>query len=152
MKTEIHKLEEGFLDEIDEIEKQTFKDPWSKKSYGEEISNPIAVYRVITVENEVVAYGGFWQIFDEGHITNVAVKKEFRQKGLGTLLMNTLIEEAKKREICSMTLEVRLSNISAQRLYEKFGFGSAGVRPKYYADGEDAVIMWLEDISVVDRR
>ena len=151
MKTEIHKLEERFLDEIDEIEKVTFKDPWSKSSYEAEITNPVAVYRVITVEGEVVAYGGFWKIFDEGHITNVAVKEEFRQKGLGTLLMNALIEEARKRDICSMTLEVRLSNVKAQRLYEKFNFKSAGVRPKYYADGEDAVIMWLEDISVVDR-
>ena len=151
MKTEIHKLEERFLDQIYEIEKVTFKDPWSKSSYEAEITNPVAVYRVITVEGEVVAYGGFWKIFDEGHITNVAVKEEFRQKGLGTLLMKALVEEAKKREICSMTLEVRLSNVKAQRLYEKFNFKSAGVRPKYYADGEDAVIMWLEDISVVDR-
>ena len=150
MKTEIHKLEESFLDGIDEIERATFKDPWSKKSYEAEISNSVAVYRVITVENEVVAYGGFWQIFDEGHITNVAVKKEFRQKGLGTLLMHALIKEAREKEIHSMTLEVRLSNINAQKLYEKFGFKSAGVRPKYYSDGEDAVIMWLEDISVVD--
>ena len=151
MKTEIHKLEERFLDQIYEIEKVTFKDPWSKSSYEAEITNPVAVYRVITVEGEVVAYGGFWKIFDEGHITNVAVKEEFRQKGLGTLLMKALVEEAKKREICSMTLEVRLSKVKAQRLYEKFNFKSAGVRPKYYADGEDAVIMWLEDISVVDR-
>lgn len=152
MKTEIHKLEERFLEGIDAIERVTFKDPWSKKSYEDELSNPVAVYRVITVEDEVVAYGGFWQIFDEGHITNVAVKKEFRQNGFGTLLMNALIEEARKRDIRSMTLEVRLSNINAQRLYEKFEFKSAGVRPKYYSDGEDAVIMWLEDVSVVDRR
>ena len=147
MKAEIHNLEEKFLDEIDIIEKASFKFPWSKLSYYVEINEPDAIYKVITVENEVVAYGGFHKIFDEAHITNVAVKESFRHQGFGKMLMDALIKEAKERKIVAMTLEVRVSNVNALKLYEKFGFKSAGVRPKYYPDGEDAFIMWLEDIS-----
>ena len=145
MKTEIHNLEKRFLDEIDIIENATFKYPWSKDSYLGESENPYAVYKVITVDDSVVAYGGFHRVFDEGHITNVAVKEEFRHQGFGKMLMQALIEEAKQRHIVAMTLEVRVSNINAVKLYEGFGFKSAGVRPKYYPDGEDAFIMWLED-------
>lgn len=147
MKTEIHNLQEKFLEEIDIIEKSTFKDPWSKMAYAGEIFNESAYYKVITVENEVVAYGGFHKIFDEAHITNIAVKETFRNRGFGKMLMETLIEEAKELEIFSMTLEVRVSNVNALKLYEKMGFKSAGVRPRYYGDGEDAFIMWLEDLS-----
>ena len=147
MKTEIHNLEERFLEEIDIIEKSTFKDPWSKSAYEGEIFNEHAYYKVITVESEVVAYGGFHKIFDEAHITNIAVKETFRNRGFGKMLMETLIEEAKELEIFSMTLEVRVSNVNALKLYEKMGFKSAGVRPRYYGDGEDAFIMWLEDLS-----
>ena len=147
MKTEIHNLQEKFLEEIDIIEKSTFKDPWSKMAYAGEILNESAYYKVITVENEVVAYGGFHKIFDEAHITNIAVKESFRGKGFGRMLMEELIEEAKELQIVSMTLEVRVSNNRAVKLYEKMGFISAGVRPRYYGDGEDAFIMWLEDLS-----
>lgn len=147
MKAEIHNLNEKFLDEIDIIEKASFKHPWSKLSYFAEIAEPNAIYKVITVEDEVVAYGGFHQIFDEAHITNIAVKESFRHQGFGKMLMDALIKEAKERKIVAMTLEVRVSNVNALKLYEKFGFKSAGVRPKYYPDGEDAFIMWLEDIS-----
>lgn len=147
MKAEIHNLEERFLDEIDIIEKASFKFPWSKLSYYVEMVAPDAIYKVITVDDEVVAYGGFHHIIDEAHITNVAVKESFRHQGFGKMLMDALINEAKERKIVAMTLEVRVSNANAVKLYEKMGFKSAGVRPKYYPDGEDAFIMWLEGIS-----
>ena len=147
MKAEIHNLQEKFLDEIDIIENASFKSPWSKGAYAGEICNESAFYKVITINDEVVAYGGFHKIFDEAHITNIAVKESFRKQGFGRMLMEALLEEAKKLEIVAMTLEVRVSNISAVTLYEKMGFKSVGVRPKYYGDGEDAFIMWLEDLS-----
>lgn len=134
------------LDGICLIEQESFKDPWSRKAYEDEIENPMAVYRVLTENDEVVGYGGFWQIFDEAHITNVAVGRKFRNQGAGSMIMEALIAEAKKRNLCAMTLEVRVSNESAIALYKKFGFASAGVRPRYYGDGEDALIMWLEGI------
>lgn len=147
MKTEIHNLDERFLDEIDLIENASFKSPWSKNAYLSEVYNERAFYKVITKENEVVAYGGFHKIFDEAHITNIAVKESFRKQGFGKMLMEALIEEAKKLQISSMTLEVRISNLNAIELYDKMGFKSAGVRPRYYGDGEDALIMWLEEIN-----
>lgn len=147
MKTEIYNLDERFLDEIEIIENASFKSPWSKSAYLSEVYNESAFYKVITVENEVVGYGGFRKIFDEAHITNIAVKESFRSRGFGKMIMEELIEQARELEISSMTLEVRVSNISAVKLYEKMGFKSAGVRPKYYGDGEDAFIMWLEDLN-----
>ncbi|MBE7092682.1 MAG: ribosomal-protein-alanine N-acetyltransferase [Clostridiales bacterium] len=146
MKTEIHLLEKRFLDEIDLIEKDSFKEPWSKDAYEKEINNPLSTICVITVNDEVVAYGGFWKILDEGDINNIAVKKEYRGKGFGKMLMNALTEEAKEQNIKAMTLEVRVSNKSAIELYKKFGFVEAGVRKKYYSDSEDALIMWLEEL------
>lgn len=146
MKTEIHKLEHRFLDEIDRIEKDSFKEPWSKEAYEKELTNIMANYRVITVENEVVAYGGFWKILDEADINNIAVKKEYRGMGFGKMLMNALIEDAKAQNVKAMTLEVRVSNQSAISLYKKLGFKEAGTRKKYYPDNEDALIMWLEEL------
>lgn len=146
MKTEIHKLNESFLNEIDLIEQDSFKEPWSKEAYEKEISNPIANYRVITVDDEVVAYGGFWKILDEADINNIAVKKEYRGMGFGKMLMNALIEDAKAQNIKAMTLEVRVSNQSAISLYKKLGFKETGIRKNYYSDKEDALIMWLEEL------
>ena len=146
MKTEIHKLNESFLSEIDLIEQDSFKEPWSKEAYEKEILNPLANYRVITIDDKVVAYGGFWKILDEADINNIAVKKEFRQMGFGKMLMNALIEDAKSQNIKAMTLEVRVTNESAIALYKKLGFKEAGIRKNYYSDKEDALIMWLEEL------
>ena len=146
MKKEILNLEECFLDEIEIIEQESFKDPWSKNAYLEEITNPVANYKVITLDGMCVAYGGYWKILDEAHITNVCVKKEFRQKGYGKMLMDALMLDAKSQGVRAMTLEVRVSNLGAIKLYETCGFKSVGVRKKYYADNEDALIMWLEEL------
>ena len=146
MKVEIHKLNESFLNEINLIEQDSFKEPWSKEAYEKEISNPLANYRVITFEDKVVAYGGFWKILDEADINNIAVKKEFRGMGFGKMLMNALIEDAKSQNIKAMTLEVRVTNESAIALYKKLGFKEAGIRKNYYSDKEDALIMWLEEL------
>ena len=146
MKVEIHNIAKRFLDEIDQIEQSSFKEPWSKEAYEKEINNPLATYLVITKEDEVVAYGGFWKILDEGDINNIAVKKEYRKMGFGKMLMEALIEKAKEQQIKAITLEVRVTNENAINLYKKLGFKEAGVRKKYYSDNEDALIMWLEEL------
>ena len=146
MKAEIHKINESFLDEIETIENDSFLEPWSKEAYQKEITNPLATYLVITVENQVVAYGGFWKVLDEADINNIAVKKEYRGMGFGKMLMNALIEEAKKQSIRAMTLEVRVTNTPAINLYKNLGFKEAGVRKKYYSNFDDALIMWLEEL------
>ncbi len=141
---QIKNLDETLLDGIDCIERDSFSSPWSKNAYRDEINNPLADYAVIIDENgTVIAYGGYWNVCGEGNITNIAVKKEYRNRHIGTMLMNELLARAKEKNISAMTLEVRKSNIAAISLYKKQGFVSSGVRPGYYPDGEDAVIMWL---------
>jgi [ribosomal protein S18]-alanine N-acetyltransferase len=91
----------------------------------------------------IVGFAGMWLLYDEAHITTIAVAPEHRGKGLGELLLVALIEEAVNRGADWLTLEVRVSNTSAQTLYEKYGFTRQGVRRRYYSDnGEDAYIMW----------
>lgn len=95
----------------------------------------------------VVGYGGVWLMVDEAHVTSVAVRPEFRGRGLGQLLMLALFDLALKREARWLTLEVRISNTGARELYKKLGFREAGIRPRYYTDNnEDAVIMWSEEL------
>jgi [ribosomal protein S18]-alanine N-acetyltransferase len=93
--------------------------------------------------SRIVGFAGFWHVFDEAHITTIAVDPDLRGRSLGELLLVALIEEAISRRAGYMSLEVRVSNIVAIRLYEKYGFTIKGVRPKYYVDdGEDAYVMW----------
>ena len=90
-----------------------------------------------------MAYAGMWVVFEEAHITNVAVSPEHRRKGFGRRIMLESMREAVKLHATKMTLEVRETNFSAQALYESLDFQNAGRRKKYYSDtGEDAFILW----------
>jgi ribosomal-protein-alanine N-acetyltransferase len=93
----------------------------------------------------IVGYGGMWIIIDEAHITNIAVEPAYRGKKLGEQILKGLMELAKLKRVARMTLEVRVSNDDAQKLYKRIGFKPAGIRPGYYIDtNEDALIMWNE--------
>ena len=117
------------IDQVLEIEKETFPIPWSKDAFEKEVSNnQLAVYLVAEVDYKIAGYGGFWRILDESHITNIAVKDEFRGKGIGDAILRGIIDYSDKNEIPHITLEVRSSNIVAQNLYKKFGFISEGDR------------------------
>ena len=132
------------IDRVFEIESQSFKTPWSKESFYTEVKeNTLATYLVLTLDEVVIGFGGMWLIMDEIHITNVAVAPEHRGQGYSKTLIYDMIKYAKEKGFQHMTLEVRVSNSVAIALYEKFGFESVGVRPKYYVDtGEDALVMW----------
>lgn len=134
------------LEEVLEIEKRSFTNPWSKYAFLSELNeNRFATYIVIRTDAKIVGYGGMWIIFDEAHVTNVAVLPEYRGMGIGELIMRTLIDLAKKRGAIKMTLEVRKSNHIAQNLYTKLGFQPTGIRRGYYSDNnEDAIIMWKD--------
>jgi ribosomal-protein-alanine N-acetyltransferase len=136
------------IDDIMLVERLSFKIPWSRESITEEIiKNKLARYFSVKVNDRVVGYAGMWCVLDEGHITNVAVHPEFRNIGLGVMLIESLIGAAKSEGVSRLTLEVRKSNTTAQNLYRKFGFEECGVRKSYYADnGEDAIIMWKDSI------
>lgn len=140
----IEKMREKHLDAVMEIERQAFTVPWSRESFEMEITrNRCAYYIVALMKEKVVGYGGMWLVVDEAHITNIAVHKDYRGMGVGKKIVESLIEEAKRRKLDAMTLEVRQSNYVARHLYEKYGFVPFGRRKGYYSDNnEDAIIMW----------
>lgn len=139
-----------------EVEKRSFSAPWSRAAFMSELlTNDRAYYFVArTTERRgplpwnvgrIIGYIGVWLVHDEGHITNVAVHPDFRGLGIGRRLMEFVIDFCRKGGASRMTLEVRVSNMIAQRLYRDLGFVSAGIRPGYYRDNnEDALIMWKE--------
>lgn len=133
---------------VAELERLCFRSPWSEKALAGELSNRVARYRVGLVGQKVEAYAGMWLLYEEAHITNVAVAPTLRRLGFGRALMLEMMRTALLDGACQMTLEVRESNLAAQALYQGLGFEAAGRRRRYYADtGEDALIMWNRDIS-----
>ncbi len=137
------------VDAVVEIEAEAYgKHHWAKSSFYDEMSNNLAKYYTAkTPSGELVGYAGTWHIIDEGHITTIAVKKEYLRNHIGEKIIQKIIEDCYKNNIKYLTLEVRVSNIPAIKLYEKYGFQSLGTRKGYYQDNnEDALIMWTENI------
>ena len=146
---QIKNIQKINIQEIIEIEKEAFPNHhWSKDSFENEIVNKLAIYRyVVNQDNVIEGYYGFWHIIDEAHITTLAVHPQYRRKGVAAHMLLNLIDECYKRMIKYITLEVRISNVPAISLYEKFGFSTIGTRKKYYQDNnEDALIMFTENI------
>lgn len=148
LNVEVIAMSIGHIDDVMIVEDLSFSIPWSRAAFIEEITNnKFAIYVSAKIDNKIIGYAGMWKVFDEGHITNVAVHPEFRGMGIGSLLVEKLVEISKDRGITSMTLEVRRSNLIAQELYIKHGFKAGGFRKAYYADNnEDAVIMWKYEV------
>jgi ribosomal-protein-alanine N-acetyltransferase len=132
------------IDEVYNIEAKSFKTPWSKSQFQEEITNQFAKYFCLKMDDKIVGYIGMWQILDEGHITNVAVLEDYRKCGFGERLINRLIKYAKEKKLIFLTLEVRITNIPAISLYEKCGFKKVGTRKNYYENSIDAILMTLD--------
>lgn len=133
------------IDSVYAIECESFRTPWSRKSLLDELKNNLAYYGVLHDEDKVIGYAGMWVLYDEAHITNVAIKKSERGKGLGRFLMQHMMNTAANKGASRMTLEVREHNTVAQNLYKSLGFVTEGVRKKYYSDtGEDGYIMWAD--------
>lgn len=129
------------------IEKLCFGDRWSVQSFASELANPASTYLVAIEDHRIIGYTGFWLILEEAHITTIAVHPSQQRRHIGELQLNHLIEAAYEKDAKWLTLEVRVSNLGAQRLYEKYGFTSLGRRRGYYQDdGEDALVMWTENI------
>lgn len=129
------------LADILTVEAESFPHPWTEKMFLEELSGKFSVYRAAVEDGRAVGYMGMWLLAGEGHITNIAVAKDFRCRGLGSALMDDFISLAEQQSLTLMTLEVRESNTGAIALYEKKGFEEAGRRKNYYDNTEDALIM-----------
>jgi ribosomal-protein-alanine N-acetyltransferase len=137
------------VDEVQRIEEASFSTPWPPNAYRSELmTNKLAAYLVVRAEGRIVAYGGMWLMVDEAHITTFAVHPAWRRQRLGERLLLAFLDFAKDRHAREATLEVRLSNVAARRLYEKYGFRPVGLRPRYYSDNnEDALIMTTDPLD-----
>ena len=132
----------GYLDDVYILETECFSHPWSKQSLEEELNNETSLFLVAKEENEVIGYIGMSIVIDEGYIFNVAVRENYRNKGVATALINELVTYGKKNNFSFITLEVRESNLPAISLYSKFGFIKAGERKNYYSNPkENAILM-----------
>ena len=132
------------IEQVVKLEEVTFHIPWTRADFERELNeNKMAIYFVAVIDEKVVGYAGLWHVVTEGHITNIAILEDYRRMGIGAAFIEKIIQTAKENEMIGITLEVRISNIPAQKLYTKYGFKPEGFRKKYYQDtGEDAVIMW----------
>ncbi len=142
--------------DVQDVERSSFPIPWPANAFRHELTqNRNARYVVARLGDRIAGYAGLWLMVDEAHITTFAVHPEHRRRRVGERLLQRLFEVAAEMNAEWLTLEVRASNLAAQRLYEKYGFRRAGVRRRYYSDNnEDAIIMWTErirDRSVKER-
>ena len=138
----IRKMSQNDLDAVNAIEMQAFQAPWSKQDFINELeSNPYSCIYVKEINGEAVAYVDLWIAYENAEIANIAVKKEFLHQGIASELMQFCLQKIQQSKCENFTLEVRVSNTNAIKLYEKFGFQTVSKRKKYYADGEDAYLM-----------
>ena len=156
LKVQIEPMTLDDLPAVHAIERASFTTPWPDDAYRSEIlTNRLATYLVVRVGQTVVGFAGIWMMVDEAHITTFAVDPAWRRQGIGGRLLLAVMDAAVARHAREATLEVRLSNVPARRLYEQYGFRPVGLRPRYYTDnGEDALIMTTEPLgepAMVDR-
>lgn len=144
----IEPMTKEHISQVVEIEKQSFSLPWSKEAFLESFTYDHAMFLVAldyASKSTVAGYIGMYKVLNEGDITNIAVSPEYRGKGVGLALMNSLKELAQGKNIDNLILEVRESNSIAIHLYEKVGFCRAGIRKNFYEKPvENAIVMYMQ--------
>ncbi len=151
------------IEQVSEIDKTCFPTMLPYTNYQTELINPMAHYIVLVdnlplaeisntpIKHLIPGFAGIWLLAGEAHLINIAVRGEYRQEGLGEFLLIGIIEKARALKATMVTLEVRVSNKVAQRLYAKYGFTERGKRRSYYTDNrEDAVIMTVDNPCSVE--
>ncbi len=151
---DISPLTIGDLEQVMDIEPVAFgSHHWTRQSFMNELINPSGFYYAARdpEQERVLGYSGFWLIGEEAHVTTLAVHPDYRRLYVGERLLINDIIQARKVGADWVTLEVRVSNDSAQRLYGKYSFRSLGVRRNYYQDNdEDALVLWTDRLSSPD--
>lgn len=156
------------VDQVMQIERVSFSAPWSARAYRYEISeNSHSTMRVVrpkprwhsplglalqrlvgNVPGPVLGYAGAWHLVDELHVSTIAVHPDWRRRGLGELLLLSLVDRGLELGVRRATLEVRASNLAAQALYRKYGFETLSMQKAYYSDNnEDAYILGTPDLA-----
>jgi [ribosomal protein S18]-alanine N-acetyltransferase len=143
---DLRRLDARDLDTVEEIERASYPTPWSRSMFAAELRKPSALALGAYAESgDLVGYAFVSRYVDAWHVMNVAVAPEHRRRGIATELLQRLFEITSADQRRGYTLEVRVSNSEAIRLYERLGFESRGIRRGYYTDNrEDALIMWRE--------
>ena len=144
MNLEIYNMTDYDLSLIKDILIDDFDDFWTYDVLQEELNNPNSEYLVAKLENNILGFAGIWKAVDDVHITDIVVKKSNRQTGIGSKLLEKLIQTAKSQNFNSITLEVNEHNQPAINLYLKYGFKNVGFRKKYYNNKDNAIIMTKE--------
>jgi len=146
MKIELRRLQPRDLDTVEEIERASYPTPWSRSMFVAELRKPSSLaIGAYTEEGGVVGYAFVSRYVDAWHVMNVAVATDHRRRGIATALLERLFELTASDPRSGYTLEVRVSNTQAIRLYERLGFEARGTRRGYYTDNrEDALIMWRD--------
>lgn len=141
----IRKMEVTDIQQVMEVEISSFKSPWPEDIfYQEVVNNDHAHYFVMEVDKKIVGYAGLWIVIDDAQITNIAVMPNYRGHKLGERLFQYIALQATRMGVKRLSLEVRKSNIIAQKMYRKFGLVPGGIRKGYYSDDqEDAIVMWV---------
>ena len=131
------------------IEQQVYPRPWSSSLFMSELAlRSTRAYFVARIGRDLVGYAGLMMTLDEAHVTTIAVDPKRHRSKIGTRLMLVLAREAIERGATAITLEVRMSNLGAQDMYRRFGFGPVGVRKNYYQEvNEDALVMWAHEVD-----
>jgi ribosomal-protein-alanine N-acetyltransferase len=141
----LRRLQMSDLDAIETIERRSYPTPWSRSMFAGELAKPASICIGAFVDDALVGYLVISRYVDAWHVMNLAVDPDFRRRGIGALLLDRLFEVTDDGTRRGYTLEVRVSNLDAIRLYERAGFRPRGVRRGYYTDNrEDALIMWRD--------
>ncbi len=145
MGNEALRIREANIDDIEaiyRIESESFGSPWSKTLLANEIQSNTSLVLCAVIDGTVVGFGSLMEVYDEIHITNLAVATDHRREGIGRRLLSELINAKSAEQMKDVILEVRISNTSAIALYSSYGFEPLGIRKKYYEDEkEDALVM-----------
>lgn len=143
MEVTVRELREEDIPRLAQIEEASFSMPWSAEAFRELLSHSYCRYLVAVADGEVAGCCGFSNRCGVANIDNVVVAEAFRGKGIARMMLERLIAAGEAQQVEAFTLEVRAGNAAAIHLYEKFGFLSEGIRPKFYEKPvEDANIMW----------
>jgi len=142
-------MEMADLDDVMEIEHASFSLPWSRWMFERELMDrKHSQFFVARSGDEIAGYIGFWLVLEEVHIVTIAVRSDYRRRGIGSILMLEALNEALRLGAERATLEVRVTNLPAQDLYKKLGFITVAIRKRFYSDtGEDAYVMWLYNLK-----
>jgi len=137
------------LDDVMKIEEKAFSMPWSRWMFERELLYKENSHFLIAGSGgKLIGYIGFWMAPDEAHIVTIAVRSDFQRRGIGRILIASALSLAVSLGAIRATLEVRVTNLRAQSLYNKLGFEIVAIRKRFYSDtGEDAYVMWLRDVK-----